>query len=274
MTDPKRWLDDPNADPEIQDLFRDAKAPDGMSDDAKKKLALVAAQIAAGGVAAGTAGTASALGAAKVVKVIGALLLVGGVTAGTVVGVRSINKSSSVEDSRGVDSSRDSAPTKSLASSDDDDGLSSMNSLPELPNHDEALPSGKLPPSNLSMERVEVRPSKRVRRKAKTDSIVSNFAGEDSAKPATTVKEAQLLEQARAALATQPGKALVITSEHKRSYAQSRLAAEREFIAIQALLGLGRNAEAIRRGNSWVKRHPQGLYSRRIKKMMSELHFE
>ncbi|CAN5451818.1 hypothetical protein BH09MYX1_BH09MYX1_57890 [soil metagenome] len=59
-----------------------------------------------------------------------------------------------------------------------------------------------------------------------------------------TLTEGRMLLDAKAAAATDPARALALTTEHATSFPRSPLAAERESIAIDALARLGRCAEA------------------------------
>ena len=67
-----------------------------------------------------------------------------------------------------------------------------------------------------------------------------------SAQP-SIVEEAKLLESARSFLIDSPALALELTAQHQRLYPAGQLSAEREFVAIEALLRLGRRQEAERR---------------------------
>jgi hypothetical protein len=76
--------------------------------------------------------------------------------------------------------------------------------------------------------------------------------------------EAKLLNQAHAAMATEPQKALVIAGEHAKRYPRGQLAAERELILVQALVKLGRTREAEARGRALRKSTPSSIYGERL----------
>jgi hypothetical protein len=76
--------------------------------------------------------------------------------------------------------------------------------------------------------------------------------------------EAKLLNEAHAAMATDPRKALAIASEHTKRYPRGQLAAERELILVQALIKLGRVREAEARGRALRKSTPSSIYSERL----------
>jgi hypothetical protein len=84
-----------------------------------------------------------------------------------------------------------------------------------------------------------------------------------SAQPAAP-DEAQLLRSARAALPSTPARALELTVEHERLYRSGMLVQEREAIAIEALMRLGRRSEATARADRFLARFPASPYRARI----------
>lgn len=86
-------------------------------------------------------------------------------------------------------------------------------------------------------------------------------------KPATAAQpsEAELLEQARAALRGDPARALARANEHRRRFPRGVLVQEREVIAIQALRHLGRAAEAEQRAAAFEKSFPGSAFQRKLK---------
>jgi hypothetical protein len=77
--------------------------------------------------------------------------------------------------------------------------------------------------------------------------------------------EAELLEKARALVASNPAAALKLTAAHGRDYPAGRLGAEADLIAAQALLGMGKLAEAKQRARASLARYPSGLYARQLR---------
>ncbi|MDH5493399.1 MAG: hypothetical protein OEY14_15710, partial [Myxococcales bacterium] len=57
-------------------------------------------------------------------------------------------------------------------------------------------------------------------------------------------------------------------TEHRERFPQGQLGAERELIAIEALVGLGRDAEARRRARALGR---EGLYRERIEALVGAL---
>jgi hypothetical protein len=84
-----------------------------------------------------------------------------------------------------------------------------------------------------------------------------------SAQPAAP-DEAQLLRSARATLPSAPARALELTAEHERLYRSGMLVQEREAIAIEALMRLGRRSEATARADRFLARFPASPYRARI----------
>jgi hypothetical protein len=90
-----------------------------------------------------------------------------------------------------------------------------------------------------------------------------------AAPPAPTVAprstdEFQLLRAARESVASAPARSLALTAEHARLFPNGMLAQEREAIAIDSLLRLGRHAEAEARARRFLARFPTSPYASRI----------
>jgi hypothetical protein len=79
------------------------------------------------------------------------------------------------------------------------------------------------------------------------------------------LSEAELLEQARAALRGDPARALARANEHRRRFPGGVLVQEREVIAIQALRQLGRGSDADQRAAAFEKAFPGSAFQRKLK---------
>ncbi len=79
------------------------------------------------------------------------------------------------------------------------------------------------------------------------------------------LEEAELLEKARALLASNPAAALRLTAEHGRKFAKGRLGPEAELIAAQSLLALGNVPAAKARAKASLERNPRGLYASQLR---------
>lgn len=82
--------------------------------------------------------------------------------------------------------------------------------------------------------------------------------------PPALPSEAELLEQARAALKTDPARALQRANEHAARFPRGVLVQEREVLAIQALRRLGRAADADRRAAGFAKAFPGSAFQRQL----------
>jgi hypothetical protein len=89
-------------------------------------------------------------------------------------------------------------------------------------------------------------------------------AGPKTPAPSAPVPEDVLLEQARRALASDPGRALSLAREHAAGYPSGVLAQEREVIAIEALRRLGRTSEAEKRLQRFERLYPQSAHRRKL----------
>lgn len=76
--------------------------------------------------------------------------------------------------------------------------------------------------------------------------------------------ELALIGAAQEALRTSPARALALTAEHRRRFGAGTLAQERELVAIEALVSLGRADEARRRALAFHRRWPSSAHRRRI----------
>jgi hypothetical protein len=76
--------------------------------------------------------------------------------------------------------------------------------------------------------------------------------------------ETALIGDAQSALASNPGRALALCERHQRLYPHGVLVQEREVLAIEALQGLGRHAQAVARGNRFLTAFPGSAHESKI----------
>ncbi|RYE83811.1 MAG: hypothetical protein EOO75_18870 [Myxococcales bacterium] len=76
--------------------------------------------------------------------------------------------------------------------------------------------------------------------------------------------ETQLLDRAQQSLGADPATTLRLCEEHARGYPGGALGLEREVLAIDALVRLGRREEAERRAARFRERHPGSGYLPRL----------
>jgi hypothetical protein len=82
--------------------------------------------------------------------------------------------------------------------------------------------------------------------------------------------ELSLLRQARAALASEPSRALALCDEHARSFGNGALVQEREVIAIDALVHSGRLREARERGRDFSLLYPSSAHAPRLEALLGK----
>jgi hypothetical protein len=94
----------------------------------------------------------------------------------------------------------------------------------------------------------------------------------DSAAPATDadelLREAELLERARADIARDPASSLRALDQHREGFSDGQLTAERELLAIDALARQGRAAEARARAAAFLARFPRSPYADRVRRIV------
>ncbi|MDI1435869.1 hypothetical protein [Polyangium sorediatum] len=84
-------------------------------------------------------------------------------------------------------------------------------------------------------------------------------------------REIVMLEEARRLMATSPSEALGRVEAHAREFPAGRLAAEREFLAIDTLLRLGRKNEARARAEALLERSSGSPYEVRVRRKLDEM---
>ena len=82
--------------------------------------------------------------------------------------------------------------------------------------------------------------------------------------PSARATEVDLLDRAQDALSSRPGEALALADEHAVRYPAGVLAQEREVIAIDALVRLGRPGDARARADRFFRDFPASAHRPRI----------
>jgi outer membrane protein assembly factor BamD (BamD/ComL family) len=90
-----------------------------------------------------------------------------------------------------------------------------------------------------------------------------------SAQEADPAQEPALLREAHDALRSSPARALAKAEEHARTFPRGLLAQEREVIAIDALVRLGRRPEAEARAARFAKAYPGSSHKTRIDALLA-----
>lgn len=82
----------------------------------------------------------------------------------------------------------------------------------------------------------------------------------------TGVQEYELIRAARAALPTDPARALALARTHEKKFPHGVLVQEREVIVINALKKLGKTGEADSRADEFKKSHPESAHNPKFDK--------
>jgi hypothetical protein len=94
---------------------------------------------------------------------------------------------------------------------------------------------------------------------------------EAPAKPTDSLaREVPLIDEGRTALATAPSRALAALENHRREFPHGQLAAEREFLAVQALLQMNHLADAKKRAEELGVHYPQSSYAARAARLIED----
>jgi len=83
-------------------------------------------------------------------------------------------------------------------------------------------------------------------------------------------REVPLIDAGRAELATAPSRALALLETHRREFPHGQLAAEREFLAVQALLQMNHMAEAKKRATELENHYPTSSYAARAVRLIED----
>jgi hypothetical protein len=208
-----------------------------------------AAGAAGGGGHAMAGGAAKGAGAAAAFKVGAGLMLAVAVGGGAVLGLQRAPRPTSEVPVPGI-----SAPSATPVLLEP----STSATAPEP-----AVPSVALPVVVVASTRTP----------ARLPSAVAETAGISAASPASAPapsaeSEIALLQAAQAALRGNPTSALALADRHAVRFPTGALAQEREVIAIEALVALGRREEANERGARFARDFPDSAHRPRIEALL------
>jgi TolA-binding protein len=112
----------------------------------------------------------------------------------------------------------------------------------------------------------------RIRRHAAAETRAAAPApAEDVSTNDTLAREIPLIDAGRSELAATPSRALATLEIHRREFPRGQLAAEREFLAVQALVQMNRIEDAKRRAEELATRFPASSYAARAKRSIREV---
>src|SRR5262245_41608088 len=84
-------------------------------------------------------------------------------------------------------------------------------------------------------------------------------------------REVPLIDAGRAELASSPSRALATLETHRREFPRGQLAAEREFLAVQALVQMNYIADAKKRAGELATRYPASSYAARATRLIEDV---
>ena len=120
-------------------------------------------------------------------------------------------------------------------------------------------------------EPVRAAPAARVRRHVTEARVAAPAPAEAVAPTDSLAREIPLIDAGRSDLATAPSRALAALETHRREFPRGQLAAEREFLAVQALLQMNRIADANKRAADLAARYPSSSYAARAARLIEDL---
>jgi hypothetical protein len=280
MSDPIRWrASDGSAPAGVRELLQQASAPKGMDAATRARHAAAIAEVTAGAAPVAAAGTKMALGA----KLLAGIGLAAAVAVGAAPAVRA--RRAQPEARVAIPSARPTAPRAApvpLATTE--------TPLTEAPvaATQRPVPLPTTPP--LVAPTRPSRPSPRGPIEGAAQTSPPTVAVEPApgatdivgapinagAAPAMDhedplTRESNLINAANAALARDPQEALAQLARHEREFPRGQHAEDREFVAVQALRDLGRNAEARTRAQSLIARFPDSPLRGRAQRLIDAL---
>jgi len=259
MNAPRRWKDTPDAPVGVRELLSAGRQPRAIDGATLDRGALRVAKLGAApaAAAAGVAvGLWTKLAAAAVIGMAGV---------GAVVAVRHVE---AVEAERGM-AARAEAEAEAKA---DVEAKANAEARANAEAKAQVNAEAKAPASAEASTRAVVSRAARavapVAGPGRVEAAVVTPGGIDGA---TIGDELALLEQARAALARDPGASLARVAQHRARFPAGALGAERDLIELDALRRSGRAGEVRSRARAWLEREPQGLYAARMRAILATL---
>jgi hypothetical protein len=235
VSEPKRWLDDPNAPAELRELLQ--RAPRGRALDGATRARL-------GSRVARYAAIPLSAAAWLSVKSAAALGVAAGVATASVVAV--------VE--RTV-----LAPEPPPAATTPPKAPAAARTAAERP-----LSPSPSPPASVESAPAATVPAPPVAPRTPIPSAAWPVEG-------GLAEETALLEKARRALGPAPASALELTREHAQRFAKPELRAERNLIEIEALYRVGRRDQARSLAERLLAGSADDLYAERVRRLLGKI---
>lgn len=261
MNEPLRWLEDTSTSSRLREVLGAATSAPPLPANLHVELSSYAAGLVAQGVLA-KAGTGSLFGKALFTKVASSAL-VKGIAVVSLMGAAGTASYVAVGErlTTGTRATPSAATTnhpvpQSLAARFANSG--SLDEPAGSSTDEEASP--------ISVESASERSGVAARAEPIAPQATSDLA--PSAQKPSVADEARLLESARASLASDPAWSLQVIRHHQTRFPHGQLSAERELIAVDALLRLGRRDEAERRAAPRLAEDADSLYAKRFRQLL------
>lgn len=255
MSDPVRWKDGGGGPEGAKDLLRTAPVPRPMTAAERARTAARLSKIAAtGGSGAGGAATGAAWGK-------GLALAAGAGAIGLL--ARALLPAADVPapaPNVPVETASDPAPPPSEPVPAGAPGGFTALSPPAA-----ATSSSGEPRDPVGAPRAAVTSAVGPRRGA-APSPASRPRPRETVNP--LLEEAESLERARVKLASDPATSLALLLAHVRRFPAGQLAAERDYLTIDALVRLGRRDEARAQARAFLLHHPASPYAKELERAL------
>jgi hypothetical protein len=233
MSAPRRWVEDPEADQQLQQVLRGAPAARPLDSVTRRRLGVKVARVSAlPVVAAGWLFVKSAAAALSLVLGAGAIAVSTGVI------------------EWGPPAPTELGPTPSIQRQKAPSSAPLVRAPAEAPASSEPIIEPPSPPP------APLNPTP-------TLPVTAASSGGLSA-------EAALLETARAQLRSSPSTALAIAAQHAARFPGGQLASERTLIQIEALHRAGRDAEARALARGLLGGAGAGMYAERVRQLLGD----
>lgn len=303
MSDPVRWSADANAPAEARELLRHAAAPTALDPETRARHAAAVAKIAAGATTAAAGakllggsklfGLSKAAGGSKLLLTLGLAGAVA-VTAATTAVVRHRSNTRTETSATATTPSHRSTTATSTTRAPSPSQTAIDAPAPMAPSAPQETGATRptVEPVTATSAHVAAPSSQVVAAHRATGGAPSVGAaplsrgapvagGESHVAPAPTTptapepaptedtleREMRLLQGASPE--SDPRAALARAAEHERQFPRGQMAAEREFLAVQALRATGRDDEARARARALVARFPESPYASRVRSLTS-----
>ena len=243
MSDPRRWRDDPSGQTEI--LLRGARRPQPPAAYDLERLGVAVDVIARGPVAAPVSWLRLSVAG------VFAFAIVGGGTFVWALHQRNAKREVAAEVALGTEVQH--AQTRGLLAK----------AAPD-PEAKRATPATVARPSRRHLADARIA-------QAPAPAPVPAPVPVEAAKPTDSLaREVPLIDAGRSELASAPSRALATLETHRREFPHGQLAAEREFLAVQALLQMNHTAEAKKRADELEAHYPTSSYAARATRLIED----